>query len=125
MKINIKATGIVMTPSISDYVNKKLASLEKYMENGADAVAQVEVGKTTGHHKQGDVFRAEIHIIGAGLDQYAESTQEDLYAAIDIVKDEIANKILHFKGKREALTRRGARRIKEMLKGFNPFKKRS
>lgn len=124
MRINIKATGIELTEAISQYAEKKVASIEKYL-NAADPVAHVEVGKATEHHKNGDVFRAEIHIIGAGLDLYAVSKQADLYAAIDLVKDEIISKLTHEKGKRETLTRRAAARMKNMMKGLNFFKRRS
>ena len=113
----------MLTPAIVSYVNKKISSVEKYLEKSVDIVAQVEVGRSTKHHKSGDIFRAEVHIIGAGLDLYAVSEQIDLYAAIDIVKDEIANSILHTKEKKEAMTRKGARLFKNMIRGFNFFKR--
>lgn len=124
MKINIKATGIELTPAISSYVEKKISTIEKYVDKSANAVAQVEVGKSTQHHKSGDVFRAEAHIIGAGLDLYAVREESDLYAAIDLVKDEIVQNALQSKGKNETLTRKGARMFKNMIKGFNIFRKR-
>ena len=127
MKINIKATGIELTPAISNYVNKKISSIEKYIDkkNVQATVAQVEVGKNTRHHKTGNVFRAEVHITGAGLDLYAVSEMDDLYAAIDIVKDEIIHSLVQVKGKKETLTRRGAKIIKNMLKGLASFRKRT
>lgn len=124
MKINIKATGIELTPAISDYVSKKISALEKYIKN-SDAVAQVEVGRSTQHHKSGEIFRAEVHVAGSGLDLYAVSEQSDLYAAIDIVKDDIVQNALQSKGKRVTIYRRGARAVKDMIKGLNFFKKRS
>jgi len=127
MKINIKATGIELTPAISSYVEKKLSVLEKFIDN-PDVVAQVEVGKTTQHHKAGNIFRAEVHIIGAGRDIYAVSDQEDLYAAIDIVKDDIVGNIVHLKGKHETISRRSAQMMKNFMKGlsdgFRKFRKR-
>lgn len=124
MKINIKATGIELTPAIRNYAEKKVSSLEKYFREKPDAVAAIEVGKSTQHHKSGTVFRAEVRIMGQGLNLYAVAENADLYAAIDDVKDEIARTLTHEKGKREALYRRGARAIKNMAKGLNPFKKR-
>ena len=123
MRINIKATGIELTPAISEYVNKKVGALGKYLNN-KDIVAQVEVGRNTRHHKTGEVFMAEVHLTGAGLDLYAVSEHSDLYAAIDLVKDEIARSAVQQKGKRETLARRGAKIIKGMMKGFNIFKRR-
>lgn len=124
MKINIKATGISLTPDISDYVNKKVSSLEKYFSQSPDAVVKVEVGRSTHHHRTGEVFKAEVHIIGSGLDLYAVSEGSDLYSAIDMVKDEIASELTRKKGKRFALARRGGRFVKNMMKGLNPFRRR-
>lgn len=126
MKINVKATGIELTPAISSYVEKKISHIGKYLpaqagldkRNSPDIVAQVEVGRSTRHHKTGNIFRAEVHITGGGFDLYAVSEMEDLYAAIDIVKDEIAHNILQLKGKRETLTRRGAKIMKNIMKGI-------
>jgi putative sigma-54 modulation protein len=123
MKINIKATGIELTPAISDYAQRKISSLDKYFIENPDALAQIEVGRNTQHHKSGEVYKAEVHITGSGFDLYAVSESTDLYAAIDMVKDEISREVTSHKGKREALTRRGARFVKNMMKGLNPWKK--
>ncbi len=125
MKLNIKATNIELTPAISAYVEKKLVGIEKFLGENTGAVAQVEVGKSTQHHRSGDIFRAEVHITGGGADHYAVSEQSDLYAAIDVVKDELVRSMNHEKGKRFARTRRGARMVKEMMRGLNPFRRRS
>src|SRR3989338_1350461 len=126
MKINIKTTDIELTPAISDYVYKRIFTIEKYFgAGGANAIAQVEVGKNTRHHKVGNIFHAEVHIIGAGLDLYAVSDTEDLYAAIDIVRDEIVRNVIKSKGKHQTLTRKGAEMMKNMMKGIvNGFKRR-
>mgnify|MGYP003393664890 CR=1 FL=1 len=120
MKINIKATGIELTQAITDYVDKKISSIEKYIERGGNGiVVEVEVGKSTQHHKAGNVFRAEVHITGGRLDLYAVSEKEDLYAAIDVVRDEIVHNIVQSKEKRETLTRKGAMMMKYMMKGLS------
>lgn len=119
MKINLKATGLSVTPAISDYVQKKISTIEKYLDDDHDdLVAQVEVGKTTRHHKTGNIFRAEVHITGRNLDLYAVSELDDLYAAVDAVEDEITHNALQLKGKRETLTRRSALAMKNMIKGL-------
>jgi putative sigma-54 modulation protein len=98
MKINIKATGISLTPSISEYTEKKVNMLEKFFDNN-EALVNVEVGKITKHHKSGDVFRAEIQAICNGQTYYAVSETEDLYASIDEVKDEIIREMTSKKKK--------------------------
>jgi putative sigma-54 modulation protein len=124
MKINLKATGIELTPAIASYAEKKAGALEKFFRGSLDAVAYVEVGKSSRHHKSGDIYRAEIRVAGQGLDHYAAAEQDDLYAAIDVVKDEIIQELKRAKGKRFALARRGGQAVKDMLKGFSFFKKR-
>ena len=126
MKINIKATSIELTQAISDYVYKKISSIEKYLDkSNTDVIAQVEVGRSTRHHKTGNIFRAEVHITGMGLDLYAVSEMEDLYAAIDVVKDEIVHNVVQSKGKRQTLAKRGAGMMKNIMKGLNFFKKKN
>ncbi|MBI2065804.1 MAG: ribosome-associated translation inhibitor RaiA [Candidatus Zambryskibacteria bacterium] len=119
MKINIKATGIELTPAILDYVNKKVSSIDKYLDkNITDVVAQVEVGRSTRHHKTGNIFRAEVHITGGNINLYAVSEEEDLYAAIDLVKDEIIHNAVQSKDKRKTLARKGAEMMKNVMKGL-------
>jgi ribosomal subunit interface protein len=119
MNINIKATGIELTEAITDYVHKKIGSTEKYLTGqSADVVVHVEVGKITNHHKAGDIFRAEVRIVGGGLNLYAATETEDLYASIDKVKDEITRELVKTKNKRFALAKRGGQVIKDMMKGF-------
>lgn len=118
MKINTKATGIELTSAIASYVEKRIRSLEKFLDPDADVTALVEVGKTTRHHKSGDVFRAEVHLVGSGLDIYAVSETGDLYASIDAVKDEVSHNMLQLKGKRQTLARKGAEMMKYAMKGL-------
>ncbi len=107
-----------MTPAIEDYAVKKVSSLEKFFGNDKDtALCEVELGKTTGHHKTGDIFRAEINIVRPGQNQfYAVAEESDLYAAIDVVRDQIEREIVAKKEKRETLFRRGATRFKSFFR---------
>lgn len=124
MRTNIKATGINLTPAISDYLGEKLSHLERFLDASDESLlANVELGKTTQHHKHGEVFRAEIKLHGAGQDFYAVAHESDLYAAIDKLKDEIIAEIKSRREKKSTLLRRGGRKIKNMLRSLNPWKK--
>ena len=117
MNISIKSTNIELTPALKDYAEKRIASLTKL--TGEDITAIAEIGKTTTHHKQGDVFRAEVNITTSLGKQFrAASEKADLYEAIDDVRNEIASSISSSKGKKEALWKRGAQKIKNMMRGF-------
>lgn len=116
MKTNIKATGIFLTPAISEYINKKVLMLQKFFSQEKEVLVSVEVGKTTKHHKSGDFFRAEIKIVAAGEDYYAVVEKDDLYAAIDEVKDEIVRELTSKRKKALRLFRRGSAKIKNLLR---------
>lgn len=117
MNISIKSTNIELTTALKDYVEKRIGTIGKYSGDVGDA--QVEIGKTTAHHKNGDVFRAELNMTNALGKQFrAVSEKQDLYEAIDDVRSEIVREISSAKGKKDALWKRGARKIKNMMRGF-------
>ena len=120
MKINIKVVSIELTPALDSYVNDKLNSLDKFFVGRRDdePMADVEIGKTTQHHKLGDYFRAEIILRYAGQYYRVEATESDLYAAIDVAKDQLAEEIRTKNKKRTSLIKRGGRTIKELLRGI-------
>ncbi len=125
MKINTKATNISLTPAISDYVEKKISLLEKFFKNPGEVLINVEVGKTTKHHKSGNVFLAEIHIVADGEEYYATTETEDLYAAIDLVKDDIAREMTSRRKKAIRMLRRGGAHLKNILRGIVDIRDRS
>lgn len=118
-------TSIVMTPAISDYVSKRLKKVDGILSNDPAAQCDVELAKTTEHHHKGEIFRAEIHIVGAGKNVYASAEKDDLYAAIDAVRDEVLRELKAGKGKRISLIRRSGARVKGMVKGLWPFNRKT
>lgn len=106
-----------MTPAIREYVEKRVSSLEKFIPDNKDLLlAEVEVGTTTNHHKTGDIFRAELNLSTGGKNIYAEAEKDDLYSAIDEMRDIAERECVSRKGKRETLAKRGASQIKKMLR---------
>ena len=120
MNINIKTTNISLTPAISEYITKRMVNVEKFFEFDTSAKCDIELARTTNHHKNGDVFRAEVHIIAKYKNIYASSEKEDLYIAIDNVKDEVLREVKSSKEKHLSLIRRGGARVKNIIKGFWP-----
>ena len=117
MNISIKTTNIELTPALKDYTEKRISGITKF--TGEDVSAMVEIGKTTAHHNNGDVFKAEVNVTTSLGKQFrAESEKADLYEAIDDVRTELVRVLSSSKGKKDALWKRGARKIKSLLKGF-------
>lgn len=127
MKINLKATNMELTEAIHDYVEKKVTNLGKLLskmeEEGSEVMVNFEVGKSTNHHKSGEFFHTDCSINIKGKKFYASSDKEDLYEAIDDVKDRLFGEISQNKDKSLTLFHKGARKIKDMIRGVTNFKK--
>ncbi len=111
-----------LTVPIKEYIEKRINTLNKFFSN--DTELYVEVGKTSLHHKNGDYYKAEISMKSGEGSFFAVSEKENLYTAIDAVKDEISNLIKRNKDKKQTLFKRGAKSVKKMIKGIssrNPF----
>ena len=128
MLINLKSTNMELTPAIRDYVIKRVTNLEKLLskieEKGGEVNVNFEVAKSTNHHKSGDVFHADCLINMKGEKFYSSADEEDMYAAIDRVKENLFREISKNKDRKQTLFRRGAQSVKKMLKGLskrNPF----
>jgi len=128
MQINLQGKNIELTPAIKDYVSKRVTNLDKLLsrieEGQGKVMANFEVGKSTNHHKGGEVFHANCSIEIDGKEFYGSADKEDLYEAVDAVKDSLYNEINKNKDRRQTLFKRGASSIKKMMKGLskrNPF----
>ena len=121
MNINIKTTDITLTPAISDYIDKRIEKIAKLVEADPSVKCDIEVGRTSGHHAKGDIFKAEIHIVGAHKNAYASAERTDLYSAIDNVRDDIVRTLTGAKDKYTSRIRRGGAAGKGMMKGLWPW----
>lgn len=120
MRISIKTTNIDLTEPLRLYVTERIESVRKLTTASDDALhAAVEIGKTTNHHRQGDVFRAEVNFHIAHTLVRSVTVKDDLYAAIDEMKNDLARELSRFKNKDRTLVRRGAAVIKAMMKGVD------
>lgn len=118
MNINIKGTNIELTSAINDYVTKRLDAVKKFVADDPTVRCDVEVGKTSNHHKHGDIFRAEVHIVGHKRDIYVTSEKGDLYTAIDEVRDEVLYRLSSKKEKTISFARRGGAKVKNLIRGM-------
>lgn len=114
MRTNIKATSIELTEAIKDAALSKFESVGRLVSEAA--TLEIEVGKTTARHQKGEVFRTEANLTAEGHLFRAEATGVDLYATMDEAKEELVREVKSLKGKRESLTKRGARAFKKLLR---------
>lgn len=128
MRINLTSKNMELTEAIQNYVNKRVTNLEKLLsrieEGKGKVMVNFEVGKSTNHHKSGEIFHTDCLIKIDGKEFYSSADKEDLYQAVDAVKDNLFHEISKDKDRRLTLFKRGAASIKKMLKGLsrrNPF----
>ena len=116
MKINLKTTNFVLTPSIKVYLEEKLSSLDKFLPADDSIFADVELAKTSKHHQKGDVFKAEVNLKIPGRLIRAVAEKWDLRIAINAAKDNLLREIKTNKEKNIYLYKKSARMLKKLLR---------
>ena len=81
MNLQISGHHLEITPAIHDYVTGKLERVTRHFDNVIDVNVILSVDKL----KQ----KAEVTVHLSGKDVFVESTDEDLYAAIDSLADKL------------------------------------
>lgn len=120
INISIKSTDFNMTPDINDLIREKISLVERFLELKGDevALAEVEVQRST-HHKKGEVFRCEVNLSFKGKVIRAETKHFDVRNAIEDLRQQLEKRIRRGKGKRFDVFKKGARRLKSLLKRGN------
>lgn len=114
MVINITGNNFELTTAIKNYIQAKAASLQKqHIEIGQ---IDVEVDKNK-HHKQGDVFHVRMNVSVPQKLLHVEENKDDLYAAVDVCRDEAERQLRKYKTKFEARHRR-SQKIRRSLKSI-------
>jgi len=90
MKVNIKSTNLDLTPEIKKAIEEKIATLDKFIPHiDGSLEAFFEVAVETRHHKKGKIYYAEANIKVPGRILRSEARDENIYKAINAVKDEL------------------------------------
>ena len=104
MQLNITGHHVEVTDSLKAYVAEKLERLEKHFDhvNNVHVILSVE--------KQRQKSEATVNVNGASL--FADSTEEDMYAAIDSMTDKLDRQIKKHKEKLKDHHRQEGNQIK-------------
>lgn len=95
MNLTITGHHLEVTPSIKSYVTEKLGKVSNHFDDIVDAKVTLSVEK----HKEKDGQHAECTLHLKGVDLFAESTNADLYAAIDEMVGKLDRQVLRHKEK--------------------------
>ena len=91
MQINLTGHHIDITDSLRNYVNEKMARLERHFDKVSDTHVVLTLEKL--QHK------AEAMINMRGIQIYADAIEEDMYAAIDGLVDKLDRQVRKHKEK--------------------------
>ncbi len=101
--------------TLQQLVTNKLSSLKKYLVGARSVRCELEFERTTAH-AQGPVCRIEVNLWRGDRLSRAEATEETFEKAIDEVRRNLEHELERAHDKRVSLFRKGARRIKEMMR---------
>jgi putative sigma-54 modulation protein len=96
LKIIITGKNIELTPSLKDFVEKKMDSIKAYVEQLQEVDVILSVDKTK---SQGILHTAEVTIWATGVNFRASQSHPDMYAAIDLILDKLQKQIKRYKDK--------------------------
>jgi len=91
MQLNLTGHHVEITPPLREYVDNKLTKLERHFEQVSNIHVILTVDKLT--HK------AEATVRVSGADLFADSIEEDMYAAIDGLVDKLDRQLKRHKEK--------------------------
>ena len=93
MHVDLSGHHIDISEALREYVNEKLVRLERHFDNVTSMHVVLSAEKKT-------VMKAEASINVAGAKLFADSSNENMYAAIDALADKLDRQILKHKEKR-------------------------
>jgi ribosomal subunit interface protein len=97
MKATFRYVHLDHSPSLEEHAEKKLESIEHLVAGYEGVRAEVEMERTTEHHKSGDVYKVRMRLFLPGHVLDADESGNDLYAVVDKVRDTLHGAVQRFK----------------------------
>jgi putative sigma-54 modulation protein len=98
LDVQVYGRNIEITDRIQDYIDKKVAKLDRYLA-GIDE-ARVDVAYVKSARSAADRQVAQITVRGKGFILRSEERAEDIFAALDLALEKIQRRMERYKGKR-------------------------
>ncbi len=89
MNLTISGHHLDVTPAIREYVMNKLERVRRHFDRVIDVTVVLSVEKLR--------QKAEINLHLRGKDLHCEATEEDLYAAVDLLIDKLDRQVVKHK----------------------------
>lgn len=91
MNLSITGRHLEVTPAINEYVKTKMGRVARHFDNVIDTQVMLSVERLK--------HTAEVTMRLPGKDLHCEASDENLYAAIDLLADKIDRQVIKYKDK--------------------------
>lgn len=118
MQITIQGHNLDLTQALKNYAAKKFDKIHEFFKN----IQKIEVildYRTNDDLKRSHVAEASIWLAGKKVIRASEAG-ENMYAAIDLVVDELKRQVIKHKEKHNKENRRKAEKLKEISRNAQP-----
>ena len=97
LEVDIYGRNLEVTKRMTDYVNKKVSKLDRFLPGIEEA--RVDLAYVKSARSASDRQVAQITVRGRGFVLRSEERAEDIFAAIDTALDKMQRRIERYKGK--------------------------
>lgn len=117
-KININTNDYELTGEIKSLIHNKVNSFEKFLpvSKEEEVLADIILAKTTNHHINGDIYKAEFSLKYKKEIKRGEEVSDNMIFSIEKASEEIIRQIKETKNKKVDLFRSGSKKVKEWLR---------
>lgn len=98
LEVDVFVRNMEVTDRIQDYVDKKVAKLDRYLSEIEEARVDLSYAKSA--RSAADRQVAQITVRGKGFVLRSEERADDIFAALDVALDKMQRRIERYKGKR-------------------------
>ena len=102
MNLSISGRHLEVTPAINAYVKNKMARVARHFDNVIDTQVILSIERLK--------HMAEVTMRLRGKDIHCEATDENLYAAIDLLADKIDRQVIKYKSQLQNYAHEPAKR---------------
>lgn len=114
--LTIVCKDFELTSAIKLYIEEKMSSLYKYLGTEEDETSfNFRLGKTSNHHNNGKIYYSEVSIHTPEKNHGGRVEADDIYVAIDLLKDELSNNIKHSRDRSRTIDRKKEMEFKEQM----------
>ncbi|MFC1495871.1 ribosome hibernation-promoting factor, HPF/YfiA family [Candidatus Margulisiibacteriota bacterium] len=118
MQINLQGHGIDLTEPLKEYTNKKIGKLDEFFSRITKAEVVLDARKIQDNNRS-QVAEVSIWASEKKLIRASEAAQ-DMYAAIDLVYEELKRQLKKHKEKHVQERRRSGEKLKRMAREYHP-----